>query len=399
MSEDRVNEEQAGPAAEESAPGKVPADPLAQASTEDVDCVSLHEGDEATIEVESLGDDDEEDSTEAEDDDSGDPADDLDPEEGRLPASLMVRPMFDAAVSDEFCSGFVALVGRPNVGKSTLVNMVVRARIAIVSPRPQTTRGRIYGIRTTPEYQLAFVDMPGYHKGRNKLGKAMQRVIREESQGADVIALVVDIGVPPTLEDSYAARFAFNPDVGGSHPVVLVGNKADLVTPEVAQKNLEQYRRLGGFASEHLVSAAIGNGLLGLEQDLASRLPRGPMLFPPDAQTDQDDRSRSAEIIREKVLMLTHQEVPHAVAVEIEEFRVGKTAGTWYVRATIHVEKESQKGIVVGKKGARLKSIGQLARIDLQGVLGKKIFLDLWVKVKPDWRERPDVLRAWGFHA
>lgn len=316
-----------------------------------------------------------------------------------LPAGAQVRPLFGEAAPEGFCSGFVALVGRPNVGKSTLVNMVVRERIAITSPRPQTTRGRIHGIRTTPEYQIAFVDMPGYHKAHNRLGKAMQRVIREESQGADVIALVVDVSVPPSLDDSYAARFAFNKEAVGTHPVVLVANKADLVSPEDVERNLEEYRRLGGFDAVHVVSAAVGSGLVGLEHDLASRLPLGPMLFPPGAHTDQDDRSRAAEVIREKVLFLTHQEVPHSVAVEIEEFREGKGRGTWYVRATIHVEKDSQKGIVVGRQGMRLKRIGQMAREDLQSLMGRKVFVDLWVKVKADWRERPDVLRAWGFHA
>jgi GTP-binding protein Era len=300
-------------------------------------------------------------------------------------------------MTESFRSGVVAIIGRPNVGKSTLVNAVVRARIAATSPRPQTTRGRIFGVRTTDEYQIAFADTPGFHRGKNTLNKAMLNVVREESQGADMALFVVDVALPPRVDDAEAASFLFKGAEKLSVPVFLVGNKSDLVTAEEAEAHLAAYRELGAFAAEHLVSAATGRGLQALESALAARLPEGPMLFPADMKTDQDDRTRAAEIIREKALHETRQEVPHAIAVEVDEMREGKSPGTRYIRATVYVEKESQKAIVVGRGGARLKKIGQMARRDLEMILGEKTYIDLWVKVKEDWRDRPDVLRAWGF--
>lgn len=299
---------------------------------------------------------------------------------------------------ENFHSGMVAVIGRPNVGKSTLVNAVVRAKVAATSPRPQTTRGRIFGVRTTPEYQIVFVDTPGFHRGKNALNKAMLNVVREESHGADVALFVVDIALPPHQDDMEAASLLFKAGDRPHVPVMLIGNKRDLIEGDEAEGHMAAYRAIGAFTEEYLVSAATGRGLQALEDAIARCLPPGPWLFPPDMQTDQDDRTRTAEIIREKALHETRQEIPHAIAVDIEEMREGKSPGTRYVRATIYVEKETQKAIVVGKGGAKLKRIGQMARRDLEMVLGQKIFLDLWVKVKEDWRDRPDVLRAWGFN-
>ena len=353
---------------------------------------------------------------------------------------------------DEFRSGVVAVVGRPNVGKSTLVNAIVRARVAITSPRPQTTRGRLFGVRTTPDYQIAFVDTPGYHRGKTLLNRAMLGVVREESEGADRVLFVVDGSRLPQKDDVDAAtllmggRSAANasavpsrsskdaraeasppgdefadmgaeadepaeasppcaPSEGPARvleprvPVLLVVNKTDLVDdPEVLASNIEAYRRLGVFCEVFEVSAASGRGLAPLERALASALPPGPQLFPEDMVTDQDERVRITEMIREKALLETRQEVPHAIAVEVEELREGRSPGTRYVRATIYVEKDSQKAIVVGKGGMRLKRIGQMARTDIAQMLGTRVYLDLWVKVKEDWRERKDVLRAWGFN-
>jgi GTP-binding protein Era len=297
-----------------------------------------------------------------------------------------------------FHAGIIAVVGRPNVGKSTLVNALVRARVAITSPMPQTTRGRIFGIRTTPYYQLVFADTPGYHKSTNMLGRAMSNVVRDETAGADVNAFVVDLQQAPTQEDKRLAKVLFGSQNRPGAPVVLVGNKVDLIPPERAQANLTEFQALGSFHSSHLVSAAIGSGLPQLEEALAALVPESPMLFPADTHTDQDRYTEAAELIREKALQLTRQEVPHAIAVEVEEIREGKTPDTVYVQAIIYVEKDTQKAIIVGKGGERLKKIGTMARKDLQGVWGEKVFLDLWVKVKEDWRQRPDVLRAWGYN-
>lgn len=298
-----------------------------------------------------------------------------------------------------FKSGVVAVVGRPNVGKSTLVNSVVRARVAVTSPRPQTTRNRIFGVRTTEEYQIVFADTPGFHRGKNALNKAMINTVRDESQGADLALLVVDISQPPHQDDMEMASMLFRSGDRAGVPVLLIVNKIDMVDDEAQlETTIAQYRALGTFEEEHRVSAVTGRGLLALEEALARRLSEGPMLFPKDMQTDQDEGTRAAEIIREKALFETRQEIPHSIAVEIEEMREGKTPGTRYIRATIYVEKESQKAIVVGKGGAKLKRIGQMARQDIESILGRKTFLDLWVKVKEDWRDRPDVLRAWGFN-
>lgn len=297
-----------------------------------------------------------------------------------------------------FRCGLVAVIGRPNVGKSTLVNSIVRAKVAVISPRPQTTRGRVFGVRSTPEHQLVFVDTPGFHRGKSILNKAMLNVVREESQGADVGLLVIDVTQPPHQDDIEAASFLFRGEQKVAAPVLLVANKSDLLDKADVKSHLEAYRELGSFAQEHTVSAVTGRGLQALESALAHLVPEGPMLFPESMHTDQDERTRAAEIIREKALLQTRQEVPHSIAVEIEEMREGKAPGTRYVRATVYVEKETQKAIVVGKGGAKLKRIGQMARTDLELLLGEKVFLDLWVKVKEDWRDRPDVLRAWGFN-
>lgn len=310
-------------------------------------------------------------------------------------ADKPARAAKPATPEPEFRSGIVSLLGRPNVGKSTLVNSIVRSRVAITSPRPQTTRGRIFAIRTTPEHQIVFADTPGFHRATDVFGTAMVGVAKEESRGADVILYTVDVSEPPHQEDEDIVKFL------GKHkleaPVILVANKIDKVAPDVVNANLEQFKALYPFTSVFPVSAAIGSGLQQLENGIAEHLQPGPMLFPPDMITDQDPRIQAAEIVREKALMLTRQEVPHAIAVEIEEYREGKTPETWYMRGIIYVERESQKPIVVGKGGERLKKIGTLARQDLQASLGKKVFLELWVKVKEDWRQRRDVLRSWGF--
>lgn len=294
-------------------------------------------------------------------------------------------------------SGIVALLGRPNVGKSTLVNSIVRAHVAITSPKPQTTRGRVFGVRTTPEHQIVFADTPGFFRATDVFGTAMVSVAKEESRGADAIIFLVDVSVPPHKEDIDISKFLAKHKASLEAPVLLVGNKMDKLDLEQAQANLELYKTLFEFESTWLVSAAIGTNLVPLENALADRLPEGPLLFPADMLTDQDPKVQAAEIIREKALLITRQEVPHAIAVEVDEIREGKTPDTTYMRATIYVEKDSQKPIVVGRGGERLKKIGSMARHDLETLVGRKVFLDLWVKVKEDWRQRTDVLRAWGF--
>lgn len=293
-----------------------------------------------------------------------------------------------------FRSGFVALIGKPNVGKSTLLNRLVGTKVAITSPKPQTTRRRILGVRHGPDHQIVFVDTPGFHPAEHKLGERMLKSAQTEGSEADVVALVVEATHMPTDDDRRVVEFLKTVHA----PKLLVVNKTDLVKPkEEMLPRIQAYSDLGGFEEVFPVSAVQGDNLDPLVQALLEMLPEGDPFFPEDQVSDQNREILAEEIIREKVLMNTRQEVPHAVAVQLEEFRPGESPDTLYMRAVIFVEREGQKGILVGKGGAMLKKIGSLAREELEFLFGQKIFLDLWVKVKEDWRDRPDWLRALGY--
>ncbi|MCG8352492.1 MAG: GTPase Era [Chloroflexales bacterium] len=275
--------------------------------------------------------------------------------------------------------GFVALVGKPNVGKSTLLNALLGQKIAIVSPRPQTTRVPLRGILTRSDAQIIFVDTPGIHEPRHKLGQFMVDVARASIRAADLIGFMVDISTPPSRLDERIAAQVQRSRV----PKILILNKVD-AQPRGAP-HLEEYHALGPWDMEIAIAAIKGEGLSTLLDEIVQRLPLGEPLYPQDQVADQTEQHLAAELVREKVLRFTEQEVPHSVAVEVEEWEQKETAT--YIRMSVNVEKESQKGIVIGAGGAMLKRIGSAARQDIEKMLDRTIYLDLWVKVRPHWRD------------
>jgi GTP-binding protein Era len=288
-----------------------------------------------------------------------------------------------------FRSGFVSLVGRPNTGKSTLLNALVGQKVAIVADKPQTTRTSIQGVVTRPEAQIVFVDTPGIHKADSPLNKRMMDTVRAALEERDLLLLVVDSTEPPGEEDRRAVDLVHK----SGTPVVLVLNKIDLVKEKGRLLPLiSQYKEIHEFADYVPVSAVKGDGLEDLRQVILARLPEGPAYFPEDYVTDQPERYLAAELIREKVLHATRKEVPHAVAVMVDKWEETPTITRIY--STIRVEREGQKAIVIGTGGAMLKKIGTQARQDLERLLGVRIYLDLHVRVEPGWREKPAFLNA-----
>ena len=290
-------------------------------------------------------------------------------------------------------AGFVAMVGRPNVGKSTLTNILIGEKIAIISDRPQTTRNRIMCIMNTDNAQIMFLYTPGIHKPQHKLGEYMVRTAEGTLQEVDVILFIVDVTEKRGAGEEYILELLRKVKT----PVILVCNKIDkLQDKSKLFKIMEDYSKQYKFAAIVPVSALNDGEFPGLVQEITKHLPEGPAYYPDDMITDQPERVIAGEMIREKVLRLTRDEVPHAIAVEVDEFKE-RDDETIYIRATIFVERESQKGIVIGAKGSLLKKIGQQARADLEKLLYCKVFLDLWVKVKPDWRNQDKVLKQFGF--
>ena len=290
-------------------------------------------------------------------------------------------------------SGFVALAGRPNVGKSTLLNRFVGEKVAIVSEKPQTTRNRLLGILTRPDAQVIFVDMPGLHQPRHLLGEYMMDQAASALDDADLVLFLVDISVPPTPEDERAVQFLWE---RSEAPAILVMNKGDLLDLRWREERVEAYRRLGDFREGFLISALRGDGCPELLERVVEVLPEGPRYFPPDQISDQNDRFVVGELIREQVLRHTWQEVPHGVAVVVEQFKE-RPEGRVYLEATIYVEKESHKGILIGQGGQMLKRIGQDARQAIEAYLEASVYLDLWVKVRKNWRKREPELRHLGY--
>jgi GTP-binding protein Era len=291
-------------------------------------------------------------------------------------------------------SGFVAVIGRPNVGKSTLVNQFVGQKVAIVSPKPQTTRSRITGILTREEAQVIFVDTPGLHRPRHKLGQAMVATATRAIPGADVVLFMVDVSVPPTDEDRMIAEL-IQEQTGA--PVILVLNKMDLLPPENVKPHTEAYWELAPYHHEWMMTVATQKVNLDKLLDLiVAALPEGPRYYPGDQVTDQTERQIAAELIREQVLRYTRQEVPHAVAVVVEKFKE-RESGAIYVAATIFVERESQKGIIIGRQGQMLRQIGSAARQEIERMTSGRVYLDLWVKVRKGWRRDERELRRLGY--
>lgn len=294
---------------------------------------------------------------------------------------------------EEYRSGFVALVGRPNVGKSTLMNALVGEKVAIVTAKPQTTRNRIHGILTDATRQIVFIDTPGIHKPRTRLGTYMVEVARQALAEVDVVLYVVDGSAPVGSGDQEIAGYFKELKT----PVVLAVNKVDALTREETVLALDRYAALADFAEVVPISALTRANLSTLLDVLTKYLPAGPQFYPADMVTDQPERFAVAELIREQVMQLTRDEVPHAVAVDVEEMEERQEKNLVYIRANIYVEKDSQKRILIGKGGAMLKAIGQSARASIEVLLGMRVFLDLWVKVKKDWRDAEGTLRELGF--
>jgi len=288
-----------------------------------------------------------------------------------------------------FHSGFVSIIGRPNAGKSTLLNALVGQKVAIVADKPQTTRTSIQGVLTTPDAQVVFLDTPGIHKGDSPLNKRLMDAVRASLEERDVLLYVADAHRAFGDEDRKALDVARKT----SAPVVLVLNKVDLLKDKaVLLPLIEQYKAIFEFADYVPVSAVRKLGMDELLKIIVDRLPEGPSYFPEDHVTDQPERFLAAELVREKVLLATRQEVPHSTTVTVEKWEETPRITTIY--ATIHVERDGQKAIVIGAKGATLKQIGTLARQEMERIFGVKIFLDLHVRVQPGWREKAAFLNA-----
>ncbi|KPV38957.1 GTPase Era [Alicyclobacillus ferrooxydans] len=293
-----------------------------------------------------------------------------------------------------FRSGFVALVGRPNVGKSTLMNALVGQKIAIMSHRPQTTRNQIRGVLTTDDAQVVFIDTPGIHKPKHRLGEFMVETAESTLKEVDVVCWVCDVTEPNHSGDAYIIERLKAVET----PVVCILNKVDAVEKPGVLVMMDALLKQYPFAEMIPVSAKDGTQLDVLKKALVKYLPEGPQYYPRDMVTDHPEQFIISEVIREKVLRLTQEEVPHSVMVDIEQLERRDTSGVVYAHAIIYTERDSQKGILIGKRGAMLKKVGQMARQELEALLGNKVYLELWVKVKKDWRNDPSLLHRFGFH-
>ena len=291
-------------------------------------------------------------------------------------------------------SGFVAVVGRPNVGKSSLVNYLLGQKIAIVSDKPQTTRQTQLGILTRPEAQVIFVDTPGMHEPRNALGAAMVEGAARALLEADAVLFIVDVSTPPGPGDLRLAEIIAQKP--GLAPVLLALNKSDLLRPEHVILHSEAYRALAPEAPWMLVSAKRGDNLDELLNMIVRALPEGPALYPEDEVTQTHVRDLAGELIREAALNALEQEVPYGIAVEIDEFKERRNAPT-YVAATLYVERESHKGIVIGKGGQRLKRIGVAARLEIEKLIENQTYLELRVKVRKHWRKDEREVKRLGY--
>ncbi|MCZ2096326.1 MAG: GTPase Era [Anaerolineae bacterium] len=292
-------------------------------------------------------------------------------------------------------SGFVAVIGRPNVGKSTLMNALLGEKVAIVSPKPQTTRLRQLGIYTRDDAQIVFVDTPGIHNPRTPLGEFMVTVALDALKDADVILFVADLSEDATAEDRQIADLVRQAQA--ETPALLVLNKVDLVdSPDRLQRRVAEFRGLVPDADWLTTVATSGEGAPQVLEHIIGKLPEGPRYYPADQLSDTAMRDIVAEIIREKVLLNLEQEVPHGVATVVEEYKQRSDDMT-YIHATIYVERDTHKGIVIGKKGQMLKTISQQAREEIEAFVGSRVYLELWVKVLKNWRRDEKTLRQLGY--
>lgn len=288
-----------------------------------------------------------------------------------------------------FVSGFVSILGRPNAGKSTMLNRLVGSKIAIVTDKPQTTRNRIQGVVNRPDAQIIFLDTPGIHKPDTRLNQKMMAEVQEALRGCDALLLMVDAGKPFGAGDEYALELLRH----SGKPALLLLNKIDLLADKQQLLPLiARYDRESAFKEIVPVSALRGDGLDETTRAITALLPEGPQYFPPEHVTDQPARFLAGEVVREKIIALTRQELPYATLVLIDRFE--EKPGLLRIHATVFVEREGQKGIIIGARGEMMKKIGTLAREEMEKIFGQKVFLELFVKVRPGWRESPAFLRA-----
>ncbi|MEW6534058.1 MAG: GTPase Era [Candidatus Auribacterota bacterium] len=293
---------------------------------------------------------------------------------------------------NNFRSGIISIAGNPNVGKSTLLNRLLGQKIAIVSPRPQTTRGVIRGIYTDDKMQILFVDNPGFLSPRDKLDEFMFKQAHASVNSADLVYLVVE----PRMPDQAFQEKVLVPVIEAQKPVFLLINKVDTIAKIELLPIIDAFNKLYTFKQIIPLSALQGDNVADLLKATVDYLPEGPPLFPDDMVSDQYERFFVSELIREKIFLLTHQEIPYSVAVRIDEF-AQREEGKWFIRATIVLDKESHKGIVIGKGGFLIKKIGSAARLDIEDMLGVECYLELFVKVIKDWKKKDIYLRELGY--
>ena len=288
-----------------------------------------------------------------------------------------------------FKSGFISITGKANVGKSTLLNTILGQKISIVSPRPNLTRKKILGIKNLPDAQLIFIDTPGIHRTRGLLNRLLVKEAIDAGKDADIILFMVEAHMPVGSDDLYAIEAIRDVKV----PIILAYNKIDLMKSD----SLPDYQSIFPFTDSVVISASSVWGIPFLLEKLVAHLPEGPKYFPEDMVTDELERSLAGEIIREKIFEATEEEVPYACAVVVEEFSPREGKDLTFVSASIYVERDSQKGIIIGRGGRCLKKVGELARADIEALIGQKVFLELWVKVAKNWRKDPAALKRFGF--
>ena len=292
-----------------------------------------------------------------------------------------------------FVSGFVSIIGRPNVGKSTFLNYVIGQKIAIMSNKPQTTRNKIQGVYTSEHSQIIFIDTPGIHKPKHKLGDFMMKVAQNTLKEVDVILFMVNV----TEKFGSGEKFILEKLQNVEAPVFLVLNKIDQTAKEEILQVIAQYKDRYSFAEIVPISALTGKNIDTLLKQIEKYMPEGPMYYPSDQVTDHPERFIVSELIREKVLHLTREEIPHSIAVMVEKISTENEGRSVHIHATIIVERDSQKGIVIGKQGKMLKEVGTRARKDIENLFESKVFLELWVRVEKNWRDKASYLREFGY--
>jgi GTP-binding protein Era len=292
-----------------------------------------------------------------------------------------------------FKSGFVSIIGAPNVGKSTLLNQLIGEKLAIISAKPQTTRNRILAVKTNPGFQMIFLDTPGIHQARGNLNLAMVRTALATLATVDLILFLVEAHSPGNQSNQRVLEAL----QGVETQTLLVVNKIDLVSEESLARIVDRFQGLHQFKGMAPISALYGTGIDDLLAQIVPLLPMGPAYYPEDTLTDLPERFFCAEIIREKIMNLTSEEIPYAVAVTIGSFKEDEQKNLIRIQADIHVERPSQKGIVIGKGGSMLREIGKQARLDMEKLLGSRVFLELWVRIQKKWRKDPRALKEFGY--